>query len=51
MSGDLTEAEVRVWLVEEEKKAVWDGAVQLHDTSASRFLSLGLSLEESQYVP
>lgn len=45
---DLTQAEVRRQLIEEEKVAVEQGGAVLHETTASAFLATGMMLEESQ---
>jgi hypothetical protein len=43
-----TEAEVRFRLQEDERKAVLDGGVKIHEMSATSLLAAGLTLEESQ---
>ncbi|PPQ82081.1 hypothetical protein CVT26_003681 [Gymnopilus dilepis] len=45
---DLTQAQVRKELAEEEDKRVTDGGVIYHKTSPSIFLNSGLAIEESQ---
>lgn len=47
---DLTEAQVRKELAEEEESRVAEGGVVLHETSAASFLVIALNLEDSQYV-
>jgi len=43
-------ADVKLELVKEEAAdAAW-GIIHLHDTSASIFITVGLDLEEQQYV-
>jgi len=43
-----TEAEVRFRLQEDERRAIADGNVKIHETSATSLLAAGLALEESQ---
>ena len=46
---DLSEAEIRRQLTEEEEKAVREGRdVMVHDVSAVSMLLVGLDLEEQQ---
>ncbi|PPR05742.1 hypothetical protein CVT26_008495 [Gymnopilus dilepis] len=45
---DLTQAQVRKELAEEEDKTVAGGGAVYHKTSASQFLSNGLAIEDSQ---
>jgi hypothetical protein len=42
------ESEVRFRLQEEERRAVVERGVKIHETSATSLLAAGLSLEESQ---
>jgi hypothetical protein len=43
-----TEAEIRLRLQEDERRAIADGKVQIHEMSATSMLATGLVLEESQ---
>jgi tRNA U54 and U55 pseudouridine synthase Pus10 len=47
---DLTEAQIRAAMAEEEKDAVVSGRVLPHETSPSAFMHLGFSIEETQSV-
>ena len=47
---DLTQAQVRQQLAEEEEKLIAGGSPVLHEISPSTFLLNGLDIEESQYV-
>lgn len=41
---------VRHQLEEEEREAIVNGRLRRHETSASAFLALGITLEQTQYV-
>lgn len=46
----VTEAQVKKTLAKEEEKYLNDGGSALHTTSPSAFLTLGLELEDTQYI-
>jgi hypothetical protein len=45
---DVTLADVRLALAEEEKKKVEEGRIVSHDVSASGFLTLGMDIQAQQ---
>lgn len=46
--ADLTEADVRRQLADSERAAIEQGGVDLHETTASGFLTSAMMLEETQ---
>ncbi|KAF9493235.1 hypothetical protein BDN71DRAFT_1483564 [Pleurotus eryngii] len=50
LSLHRNENDVKLWLMEMDKAEARAGDVQMHDKSATVFLSTRLSIEESQYV-
>ncbi|KAG2064068.1 hypothetical protein BDR04DRAFT_1122829 [Suillus decipiens] len=50
VKNDLTEAQVRTQLIDDEKSAAALGNAHPHETTLSGFIILALMLEESQYI-
>lgn len=48
---EVTLKDVQNQIAEEDARDIAEGKVTLHDVSLGQFLSLGLELEEQQYVP